>query len=72
MKKDDLKKLRDKQIVDLEKDIYDSREKLRTLIFDLASGKVKNSSVSRDVKKHIARLETLIREKNIETSNKSK
>ena len=63
IKKDELKKLRERPVEDIQKEILDSRDKLRVLRFDLASGKTKNSSLVRAMRKRISVLETLISEK---------
>ena len=57
------KELRQKTIEDLRKLERELRERLRRLRFDLASGKVKNVRELREVKKDIARILTVIREK---------
>ena len=56
MKRDDIQKLKGKSNAELGKDLVESRERLGTLIFDLASGKVKNNSEIRETKKRIARI----------------
>lgn len=58
MKLDELKR---KTKPELQKLLQDSREKLRQLRFDLASGKVKNVREIRTIKKDIARILTIIR-----------
>jgi len=60
MKKADIKKLNKKTVADLTKDLHSSRDELRALKFDLASGKVKNISKVNEVKKRIARILTSI------------
>ena len=45
---------------ELQKLLRDSRSKLRSLRFDLASGKVKNIREIRHIKKDIARILTLL------------
>jgi len=57
------KEIRQKTIEDLRKLEKELREKLRGLRFDLASGKVKNVREIREIKKDIARILTVIREK---------
>ncbi len=49
-----------KPLAELEKFVKDSREKLRTMKFDLAAGKVKNVKDLRELKKDIARALTFI------------
>ena len=63
MKRDDIQKLKGKNTAELEKDLGESREKLGVLLFDLASGKVKNNSEIRELKKRIARALSYLREK---------
>jgi len=53
--------LRQKSKSELQKLLQDSREKLRQLRFDLASGKVKNFREIRELKKDIARILTLLK-----------
>lgn len=48
---------------ELQKILQDKRENLRQLKFDLASGKVKNVRSVREVKKDIARILTVLRQK---------
>jgi len=56
--------LRQKSKAELEKNLKDSREKLRQLRFDLAAGKVKNVSEIRSIKKDIAKILTILCPKN--------
>lgn len=63
MKRDDIQKLRGKNTAELEKDLVESRERLGVLLFDLASGKVKNNSEIRDLKKRIARALSFLKTK---------
>lgn len=63
MKRDDVQKIKDKNTAELKKDLAESREKLGALIFDLASGKVKNNSEIRSLKKRIARALSFLKEK---------
>ena len=53
--------LRQKSQDELEKLLQDSRERLRQLKFDLASGKVKNIREIREIKKDIARIQTCLK-----------
>jgi len=62
MKLRELKHLPD---LELKKSLENSREKLRSLRFDLASGKVKNVREIREIKKTIARILTLLKERKI-------
>ncbi|MBA7611185.1 50S ribosomal protein L29 [subsurface metagenome] len=55
--------LRPKNKKELTKMLTDSKERLRTLKFDLASGKVKNVRLIRGLKKDIARILTILKEK---------
>jgi len=56
--------LKQKSINELEKILQERREKLRQLNFDLASGKVKNVRSVRKTKKDIARILTILCQKN--------
>ena len=53
--------LRQKSRKELQRILFDKREKLRQLRFDLASGKVKNIREIRKIKKEIARILTLLK-----------
>jgi large subunit ribosomal protein L29 len=55
--------VRQKTKEDLSKSIKDMREKLRSLRFDLAAGKVKNVREIRQIRKDIARTLTILKEK---------
>ncbi len=59
-----ISELRQKSTGELKKTLQVNREKLRQLNFDLASGKVKNVREVRKVKKEIARILTLLCQKN--------
>ncbi len=63
MKKSEMQKMAKKTIVDLRKDLDSAREELRSLRFDLATGKVKNIAKIHELKKTIARVMTLINQK---------
>lgn len=58
-----VQELRQKSKEELQKLLADSREHLRSLKFDLASGKVKNVREIRQIKKDIARILTLFSQK---------
>ena len=63
MKKRELQELKNKPILEYNRLINEGKEKLRSLKFDLAAGKVKNVNELRVLKKNIARMETFIKEK---------
>lgn len=56
-----LRELKDKSKPELKRVLGDSRETLRQLRFDLASGKVKNVREIRQIKKQIAQIMTLLK-----------
>ncbi len=58
-----ISEVRQKSKEELQKILTDKRDKLRQLRFDLASGKVKNVREIRKIKKEIAQILTLSREK---------
>lgn len=60
MKKQDFQQLKSKSHAEMQKELRESKEKLRDLKFDLAAGKVKNVSEIKKLKKVVARLSTLI------------
>lgn len=55
------RELRQKTELELKQMLGDSREKLRDLRFNLASGKVKNVGEIKELKKDVARILTLLR-----------
>lgn len=58
------KELREKNIDELKKMLFEKREKTRKLRFDIAAKQVKDTREIRHEKKDIARILTLIKEKN--------
>lgn len=63
MKKTEIQKLTKKTVADLEKDLSSAREQLRGLKFELAAGKVKNIAKVKETKRTIARILTLMGQK---------
>lgn len=63
MKKNDLKELRGKSVKLLEKELAEKKSRINDLRFDLSLGKIKNVREIRQLKKSIAQILTLIREK---------
>jgi len=61
-----VKDLKQKKEKDLSKLLLTERDKLRSLKFDLAAGKVKNVKQSRQIRKDIARILTTLNQKNEE------
>lgn len=59
----EIRELRQKSKKELEKLLIDDKERLRSLRFDLASGKVKNVREIRGLKKDIARTLTIFNQK---------
>ena len=55
--------LRSRSNNELSKTVHDERERLGSLRFDLSSGKIKNVSQIRKIKKDIARISTLLNER---------
>ena len=68
MKKSEIKKLNNKTQADLKKALYEAKEDLRTLRFDLSAGKVKNIERARNARRKIARILTFLKEKEKEES----
>jgi len=64
MKTEELRRKSKEELKQIESE---EREKLRSLRFDLAAGKKKNVKAIRNFKRDIARIKTIIREK--ETDN---
>ena len=66
----DFKELKNKKEKDLEKLIEEKRERIRQLRFAIASGKVKNVREMRNLRKDIARILTILNNKEKEGKNK--
>ena len=60
MKNKEIEQIKNKPIVELQKNLADYRETLRKLKFDLSQGKVKNIKQIKETKKMIARILTII------------
>ncbi|MBI4087609.1 MAG: 50S ribosomal protein L29 [Candidatus Liptonbacteria bacterium] len=60
MRKKEIQELKMKPAAELQKFLKDGRERLRSLKFDLAAGKVKNVKELRTLKKDLARANTFI------------
>lgn len=63
MKKRELQELKDKPIAELLRLTIEGKEKLRSLRFDLAAGKVKNVNELRILRKNLARMQTFIKQR---------
>jgi len=59
----DIGELQEKSVAELEQLEADQREELRSLRFDLSSGKSKNVDKVRKLKKDIAQIKTVINQK---------
>jgi large subunit ribosomal protein L29 len=64
MKKKDIQELKHRTPAELTAQIKETEEKLRTLRFDLAAGKVKDITQIHEAKKKIARMKTFIHQSN--------
>ena len=62
MKKRELQELKSKPTTELSRLVHEGTEKLRSLRFDLAAGKVKNVNELRALRKNLARMRTFIQE----------
>ncbi len=63
MKKNDVKKLPNKTVAELAKDVAEAKEKLWQLSRDIASGKVKNAHAKSALRRDIARMLTVMQNK---------
>lgn len=63
MKKKEIQELKVKPVEELNHLIHEAGEKLRTLRFDLAAGKVKDISLIKELKKKVARMKTFVHER---------
>jgi large subunit ribosomal protein L29 len=66
MKKNEIKELKNKSAGELESIVRESGEKMRTLRFDLAAGKVKNVYELHENYKKIARAKTFLRQQELQ------
>ena len=62
MKRKEFLELKNNPTAELEKKLAEFQEKLRSLTFDLAAGKVKNAREIKESKKAIARILTILKE----------
>lgn len=63
MKKNDIQKLKTQDVAVLRKDVENTRNELQELRLSFASGKVKNIRAIKEAKKKIARLLTILANK---------
>jgi ribosomal protein L29 len=69
MKKSDFKTIKNKPVPEIEKELNDLRARLVNLKFDLAAGKVKNIQEVHSVKKGIAQLLTVLKERSMKEAS---
>lgn len=60
------KELRTKSTMELEQMLGETREKMRKLYFDLASGRIKNVKEVSTLRKEVARLHTILKEMKVQ------
>lgn len=65
MKKSRLAEARNKEITELKKQLTEIQQQLTKLRLEIASGKTKNTRATKNLRKDIAQLETIIREKSV-------
>lgn len=70
MKVNELKALRESNLQELNKKVMDLKAELFNLRFQLATGQLENPMRIREVKKSIAQLKTVIREKELVEASK--
>ena len=63
--KDELKALREKTTAELDTDLKNKKSELFNLRFQLATGQLENSAAIRECKKEIARVKTIIRQREL-------
>ena len=63
--KDELKALQAKTIAELDTDLKNKKSELFNLRFQLATGQLQNTAAIRDCKKSIARVKTVIRQREL-------
>jgi len=72
MKKKDFESLKEKNISDLKKTVFDKKKEISLLFAKTKAGQEKNTSKMRNIKREIARILTLITEKEIIEKEKNK
>jgi large subunit ribosomal protein L29 len=70
MKANELKALRESDVKELNKKVMDLKAELFNLRFQLATGQLENPMRIKEVKKSIAQLKTVIREKELLEASK--
>lgn len=70
MKANEIKALRESNLQELNKKVMDLKAELFNLRFQLATGQLENPMRIREVKKSIAQLKTVIREKELVEASK--
>lgn len=70
MKVNELKEMREVSIDELQKKVMEHKAELFNLRFQLATGQLENPMRIRDVKKSIAQLKTILREKELKAIDK--
>lgn len=63
MKKNELSQKRNKELEELRKELKEKRQELVKVRLEVSTGKIKNKRASKNLKKDIAQLLTLIKEK---------
>lgn len=63
--RDTLNALQQKTMAELDSDLKDKKSELFNLRFQLATGQLQNTSVIRECKKDIARVKTVIRQREL-------
>ena len=63
--KDELKALQAKTMAELDTDLKDKKSELFNLRFQLATGQLQNTATIRECKKDIARVKTIIRQREL-------
>ena len=63
--KDELKALQAKTMAELDTDLKDKKSELFNLRFQMATGQLQNTAPIRDCKKSIARVKTVIRQREL-------
>ena len=67
--KDELKALQAKTIAELDTDLKNKKSELFNLRFQLATGQLQNTAAIRECKKSIARVKTVIRQRELAGKN---
>lgn len=63
MKKNELSQMRDKELKELRKELKEKKQELAKVRLEVSTGKIKNTRAGKNLRKDIAQILTIIRDK---------